>query len=57
MSYAWTGAPAVFNGTDPITGGDSGKYPQVLLCYYARAERAQHAFLRFWGSGTSRNDQ
>ena len=25
MSYAYVGAPAVFNGTDPDTGGDSGK--------------------------------
>ncbi len=25
MSYAWTGAPASFNGTDPNTGGDSSK--------------------------------
>ena len=25
MSYAWTGAPASFNGTDPSTGGDSSK--------------------------------
>jgi ammonium transporter, Amt family len=25
MSYTWVGAPATFNGTDPLTGGDSSK--------------------------------
>jgi hypothetical protein len=28
MSYSWVGAPAVFNGTDAETGGDSSTYPQ-----------------------------
>jgi hypothetical protein len=26
MSYSHTGAPTEFNGTNPITGGDSGEY-------------------------------
>jgi hypothetical protein len=26
MSYPWIGPPAQFNGTDDITGGDSGEY-------------------------------
>jgi hypothetical protein len=26
MSYSWTGPPTQFNGTDAITGGDSGKF-------------------------------
>jgi hypothetical protein len=26
MSYAWIGPPAQFNGTDPVTGGDSSEY-------------------------------
>lgn len=25
MSYAWVGAPTVFNGTNPETGGNSGE--------------------------------
>ena len=25
MSYSWVGAPAVFNGTNDETGGDSGE--------------------------------
>lgn len=24
-SYSWIGAPATFNGTDPLSGGDSGQ--------------------------------
>ncbi|KAF1916310.1 hypothetical protein BDU57DRAFT_516333 [Ampelomyces quisqualis] len=30
MSYTFTGAPTEFNGTDPITGGDSGAYTLSL---------------------------
>lgn len=26
MSYTFTGPPTTFNGTNPITGGDSGEY-------------------------------
>jgi hypothetical protein len=26
MSYSFTGPPTEFNGTNPITGGDSGEY-------------------------------
>jgi hypothetical protein len=26
MSYSHTGPPTEFNGTNPITGGDSGEY-------------------------------
>lgn len=40
MSYAWTGAPAVFNGTDAVTGGDSGEYPLMLLERTCRARTA-----------------
>lgn len=24
-SYSWIGAPTTFNGTDPLSGGDSGQ--------------------------------
>jgi hypothetical protein len=36
MSYSWVGPPTEFNGTNEITGGDSGTYR--LLCFCARAE-------------------
>lgn len=31
MSYSWIGAPAVFNGTDSGTGGDSGMYLKLTM--------------------------
>jgi hypothetical protein len=37
MSYAWVGKPAQFNGTDAITGGDSGECIPQSHC--ARADR------------------
>ena len=33
MSYSWTGPPAQFNGTDDITGGDSGE--SNFPCHFA----------------------
>jgi len=39
MSHSWIGAPAVFNGTDDVTGGDSGECETSMhtTANYARA--------------------
>lgn len=42
MSYSWTGPPTEFNGTNEITGGDSGTY--TLMYHCARAERNTRFF-------------
>ena len=29
--YSWIGSPATFNGTNPLTGGDSCKFASLYL--------------------------
>jgi hypothetical protein len=36
MSYSWIGPPTVFNGTNEITGGDSGEYNSMYPLVYTR---------------------
>ena len=44
MSYSWVGPPAQFNGTDDITGGDSGEYkPQSTIAHVPSATSASCA--------------
>ena len=53
-SYSWIGAPTAFNGTNPLSGGDSGQStfcPQTHIICHNHSPPAKLLALLYTGTG------